>query len=291
MLYPMTEAKLNELLEQAGRVVDALGESGDLMRLEMLGGCESRTACAVFPDQAVITAGDASPCFTLMSAIKPFLLLHLLEVWGAGQVAEWVDDRPSNQPYYSLRQLREDGGRPRNAMINSGAMLLASKLAGGSPFEQQEVFVAWLRKFCPQVNLRLHEECFAEVMEPDSDVTSRTIARALSQAGHVRDDDDAYEIYFRLCCLAGNIVDMAKLGQALACSGSEHREQVLYTMSHSGLYEGTPDWFSRTRLPAKSGVSGVMFALYPGGSCIAACDPWLDEGGNPVLPQLLLAAA
>lgn len=285
----MNETRLNGLLQRGRALVRQFG-TRRLVRLDMPGRCERAAACWV-SDGETVTAGDSDARFTLMSAIKPFLLLHLLETAGPAQVAAWVGDEPSDEPYWSLKQLRLDGGRPRNAMINSGAMLLASHLAGDRPEAKQITFLDWLNHICPSVRLSLHEECFAEVMEPGSDATNLALARELEKHGHLHDAGQAYETYFRLCCLAGSIVDVARLGHALAVSPSPYRDRVLQTLAHSGLYEASADWFASTGLPAKSGVSGVMFAAYPDGSCLAACDEWLDGGGNPAMPQVVLAEA
>ena len=113
----MTQANLEALLHSTQVKVHELAEEW-FTRLEMPGCCESAAACLASAN-GIVCAGDAEAEFTLMSAIKPFLLLHLLEIHGAQRVAEWVDDRPSALPYYSLRQLREDGGDRKSTRLNS----------------------------------------------------------------------------------------------------------------------------------------------------------------------------
>ena len=280
----MTSANLQRFIDSARHRRWARGHA-----MDFTGACQGTAACLASAD-GVVCAGDYQERFTLMSAIKPFLLLHVLEMFGAAQVDAWVDDRTSTEPYYSLEQLMADGGRPRNAMINSGAMVLASKLAGGDPAAQMDSFLAWLSAFCPEAHITLHPEALAELTEPDADITNQMIAMVLRRTRQIDDHHAAFEAYFRLCCLQGSVRDIALLGLALARSSSIFRSRVIHTISHSGLYEATPQWMAATSLPAKSGVSGVVFALYPNGSCLAACDPLLDDGGNPVLPQRLLRA-
>ncbi len=251
------------------------------------GACQEAAIFGVFHGKAA-GAGAVQTRLTLMSAVKPFLLLRILEWYGPERVAGWVDDEPSGLPYYSLEQLRLDGGKPRNAMINSGAMLLAAKLPGENPREQEELFVEWLGALAPGAALALDRECFAAVMEVDTDPVNRALAESLEHAGHLPSAAAAYEIYFRTCCLAGTIQDVAWLGEALAAGGSPHRARVLGTMSRCGLYEASEEWFMATGLPAKSGVSGVMFGVWPDAGCVAVCSPWLDSGGNPILPQAVL---
>lgn len=258
-------------------------------QMDAPGACLWEAAGAVFLG-SVCQAGAAGGRFTLMSAVKPFLLLRVLEYYGTEKVAEWVDDEPSGLPYYSLEQLQMDSGKPRNPMINSGAMLLASKLPGGCPSEQQQLFAGWLKRLAPEVNLVLDGECLADVLQPDGDPSNLALALELEQRGRVHDARSAYEIYFRLCCLAGTVVEVARLGAGLATADPKFRDRVLSTMSRCGLYEASEAWFARTGLPAKSGVSGVMFGVWPGQGCVAVCSPWLDKGGNPLLPQAVLAA-
>lgn len=61
-------------------------------------------------------AGDMACVFPLMSAIKPFSLLYLLEDLGVEKVFSWVGVEPSLDAFNSIEQLMADGGYPRNPM-------------------------------------------------------------------------------------------------------------------------------------------------------------------------------
>jgi glutaminase len=283
----ITHDRLGEIRERA-RAGLARRDPQEVLCMDAPGRCHGEAVCSV-AGGTVRVAGDGEGRFTLMSAVKPFLLLRVLECYGAGKVAAWVDDEPSGMPYWSLEQLRADGGKPRNAMLNSGAMLLASRLPGNGPLEQEKLFVAWLAGLAPEAGLRLDGECFAEVMQDGRDSANWALAEELAGSRRVDSAEAAYEIYFRICCLAGTIRDVAWLGHALAMTGPAYRARVLRAMTRCGLYEASPAWFAKTGLPAKSGVSGVMFGVWPGQGCVAASSPWLDRGGNPILPQAVLA--
>jgi len=88
-----------------------------MFRMNAPGACSGEAVCRA-SREGECAVGRIAERFTLMSAVKPFLLLRLLDLQGEAQVAEWVDDVPSALPYYSLEQLQADGGKPRNAMIN-----------------------------------------------------------------------------------------------------------------------------------------------------------------------------
>ncbi|MES2594174.1 MAG: glutaminase [Verrucomicrobiota bacterium] len=285
----VTQALIEDLLTEACAEVRR-SFSRKWYRMDMPGSCDGEAACWASRTSCVV-AGDHEGKFTLMSAIKPFLLLHLLETRGADEVESWVDDLPSSRPYWSLDELREDGGRPRNAMLNSGAMLLASQLDGDHPLEQQASFLAWLSALCPEASLTVDEACLAEVLAPGADPHNLALARELEAGSRVADALAAFEIYFRLCCLSGSIRDMAHMGNALSHSPAPHRDRVLRTMVKCGLYEASADWFAKTGLAAKSGVSGVIFGIWPGEGCLAACGEWQDPGGNAMVPLRLLERA
>jgi glutaminase len=278
---------LDRILSEAQTALWRRDPAG-VFRMEALGACEGEGIC-VWQGGQGFSAGVVDEAFTLMSAVKPFLLRRVLEVHGAAAVAGWVDDLPSAMPYYSLEQLRQDGGKPRNAMINSGAMLLASKLPGADPEEQMSGFVRWLEALAPGVRPGLDAECLAEVLAPGGDPTNLALAQALENAGHLPNAALAYEVYFRLCCLTATLEEITRLAAALACVDSPHRDRIVRTLSRAGLYEDSEAWWRLTGMPAKSGVSGVMFGLLPDGGAVAACSPWLAAGGNPILPMQVLA--
>jgi len=237
------------------------------------------------------SAGEVDTPFTMMSAVKPFLLLRVLELLGADEVWRRVGRQASALPYYSLEQLQIDGGRPRNAMLNSGAMVLASLLPGDDPAARAEGFRQWLRALTPAA-FSLDQECLADVLTPDADPANRELTAELEQAAAISANEGVFETYFRLCCLRASAREAARLGYVLARRAKEPNvAAVLHTMSIAGLYESTPAWTERARWPAKSAVSGMMFVVVPGLAGLAASSPWLDAAGNPILPRIALALA
>jgi glutaminase len=60
-------------------------------------------------------------------------------------------------------------------------------------------------------------------------------------------------------------------------------------MATAGLYDDAGKWLYKTGLPAKSGVGGGIIAIVPGKYGIAAISPPLDEAGNSVKAQAVIA--
>jgi glutaminase len=64
---------------------------------------------------------------------------------------------------------------------------------------------------------------------------------------------------------------------------------ILATMTMAGLYDASGGWAWHVGLPAKSGVGGGILAIAPGKGGVAAFAPRLDEAGNSVKAQKVIA--
>ncbi|MBD2388589.1 glutaminase [Cylindrospermum sp. FACHB-282] len=237
--------------------------------------CESRKS---------YSQGDTISVFPLMSVIKPFSLLYLLELLGAETVLQWVGVEPSDAPFNSLEQLVADGGHPRNPMINSGAITLADKLPGNDASDKTLLFCQWLNKSAG-CHLRLDEAMLASVRSIPSRA-NQAIANYLSEKGYLKNLAIAIDTYEQICCLSGTVKDLALLGKLLACKNnflnSQHRRIVNDVMLTCGLYEASAQFALRIGLPMKSGISGGLLAIVPNQGAIACYSPALDTVGNPV---------
>lgn len=290
-LEAIAPADLTACLEQAqtraetGRVAD---------HIERLAEADP-TWCAlqIAIDQGpLFAAGAPDLSFTLMSAVKPFLLLYGLHQWGSGAVAGWVGQEPSALPFNSLDQLEADGGWPRNPMINSGAIALAGQLPGRSGAECCQTVCDWLNRTAGCA-LELDQAMLASVYEA-GEARNRAIAQLLHEAGSLPQPEIALDAYSRLCCLAGRVEDLARLGLLLASPqgaiAPTHQHQVNQVMLTCGLYEASSAAAATIGLPMKSGISGALVAIVPGQGAIACYSPGLDQAGNPVVGLALVEA-
>lgn len=237
-----------------------------------------------------IAIGNIDAPFVLMSLIKPFLLLYLLNHQGSNVVFEKVGVEASDQPFHSVAQLAADRGRPRNAMINSGAISLASLLPGRTATERCEGLRQWLN-LQAGCHLTIDEAALASVRSLSNEA-NRSIARLLNQAGYLENIDIALETYNQICCLSVNTQDLAQLGLLLAkpqgTIRAESQRMVNSIMLTSGLYESSGQCALRIGLPTKSGVSGCLLAIVPRQGAIAIYSPAIDDIGNSVGGLFLL---
>ncbi|MCS6814234.1 MAG: glutaminase A [Cyanobacteria bacterium] len=238
---------------------------------------------------ATYVVGNAQTRFVLMSVVKPFVLLYLLEHFGKAKVFQRVGLDPSGEPFNSLQQLQADRGFPRNPMINSGALVLASMLPGNSALERCNRFCDWLNQTANS-NYVLDEAMVMSVRQGGSK-QNRALTSLLAQAGYVDDEEVTLDTYNHVCCLSGTVIDLVNLGLLLAGKPGvvmTNRQIVNALMLTCGLYEMSGRYAVRVGLPAKSGVSGALLAVVPREGAIASYSPALDAVGNPIAGMLLL---
>lgn len=233
-------------------------------------------------DGQIYSAGDVTLSFPLMSVVKPFVLLFLLEQLGAEVVFSHVGMEPSDEPFNSLKQLKADQGWPRNPMINSGAIALASLLPGQDARSCCESLRQWLNQHA-DCHLVLDEQMLSSVRSVRNE-RNQAIASLLAQSGYLDKWETALDTYNHVCCLSGTVADLALLGMLLVqCKkgiSPEHRRTVNALMTTCGLYQASGRFAVEVGLPTKSGVSGAIVSVVPSQCAIACYSPALDQAGN-----------
>jgi glutaminase len=239
-------------------------------------------------DGTVYVAGEADTPFTIQSISKPFLYALALEGHGVDEVLRHVDVEPSGEAFNEL-SLEEGSGRPLNAMINAGALVVHTMMGGAEG--RFERILAGLSSFAGR-ELDVDEAAYRSEVE----TAFRNYAIANMLRGHgtiVEDPEDVVAGYTRQCSVRVTTRDLALMAATLANGGvhpvtqeqvvgEDVVRQVLSVMLSSGMYDAAGDWISTVGFPAKSGVSGGIMGALPGQLGIAAVSPPLDEHGHSV---------
>lgn len=241
-------------------------------------------------NEQILSVGDVTLSFPLMSVVKPFVLLFLLEHLGTQAVFSRVGMEPSDEPYNSLTQLQADKGWPRNPMINSGAIALVSLLPGQDARSRCENLRQWLNQ---RSNSHLFlDEAMLSSARSVQNQSNQAIAHLLAESGYLDAVETVLDTYKQVCCLSGTVADLACLGMLLVQHRgeilAEHRRIVNALMMTCGLYQASSRFAVEVGLPTKSGVSGAMISVVPSQGAIACYSPTLDSAGNSKASLFLL---
>ena len=231
-------------------------------------------------DKAPLIAGDVNLAFPLMSVIKPFLLLYLLETKGSEVVFNLVDRQASSQPFNAVPDRK-----PQNPMINSGAIALSSLLVSCESLQN------WLNQRSG-ANLTI-DLAMLDSVRSVGNRRNLAIADQLKHLGIVAEPSQALGIYEEICCLRGNVQDLMQIGTLLidrrrSPQTSSNIATVLEIMTDCGMYESSAAFAQNIGLPSKSSVSGALLSIRPNRAAIACYSPALDAIGNSVAGLFLI---
>jgi glutaminase len=250
-------------------------------------------------DGRTFRAGDADARFTLQSVSKVFALACVLRSGDTGLYPDRVSVEPSGDEFHSITRLEEERGRPRNPMINAGAIAVSGRLTGSTPAKRIDTLRSFLAdagrtgtSAFPMDEAVYRSEC-------RTGFRNRALASFMQHHGTVDDAAEAVDTYFRQCSLLTTVEQLAQLGLFLANGGVHpgtgeellspfHNRVVVATMMTCGLYDEVGHFAIRVGLPAKSGVSGGILAVLPGHMSIACHGPALGSNGNSVAGMAML---
>lgn len=239
-------------------------------------------------DGQIYQVGDCNQLFTIQSASKPIAYGLALQDRGIEAVKEVVGVEPSGEAFNSI-SLDPECGRPKNPMINAGAIATTSLIKGDDSNEQFERLTDMFSKFMGHPP-GLDEEVL--VSERKTGHRNRALNNLMRTFGIVPDDnDESLDVYFKQCSLSVNCLDLANIAACLANAGvnpitsvqalqSKYVVQVLSVMSSCGMYDYSGAWVYDVGMPAKSGVGGGIMAVLPGQFGVAVFSPLLDDIGN-----------
>jgi glutaminase len=241
-------------------------------------------------DGTLYQAGDTGLPFTIQSISKPFSYGYALRACGLGPVLRKIGVEPTGDAFNSI-SLEAGTGRPRNPMINAGAIATCGLLHRSHPQDAFARMLAHLSAWCGR-GLHLNEAVYHS--EKSTGHRNRAIAHLLRNFGILEGDpEDGLDLYFRLCSVDVTCRDLAVMAASLAHNGvnplderpvlgAQNVRRVLSVMASCGMYDGSGAWLYDVGMPAKSGVGGGVLAVLPGQFGLAVFSPRLDEHGNSV---------
>ena len=246
--------------------------------------------CLVTANGAVYEVGDTRQEFTIQSISKPFVYGLALEDNGREATLDRVGVEPTGDAFNSI-SLDPGTGRPRNPMINAGAIATAGLIAGKSPASRFKRILETFSLYAGR-DLGLDETVYRS--ESETGHRNRAIGHMLRNFDKLTGDPaPTTEIYFKQCSISVNCRDLGVMAATLANHGvnpltgkaalrGEYVESVLSVMGTCGMYDSAGEWLYHVGIPAKSGVAGGVLAVLPGQIGIGVFSPKLDGHGNSV---------
>lgn len=246
--------------------------------------------CVATIDGHVYEEGDTRSAFWIQSISKPFTYGLALADQGVEAVDAKIDLEPSGDSYNEI-SLDPVTSKPRNPMINAGAITAASLIAGESTDERFARVLALYSAFAGH-ELSVDEAVFSA--EFSTGHRNRAIGNLLRWGEIIEDDPEpALELYTRQCSVRVDCHDLSLMAATLANGGINPRtgeevlstevvERVLSVMTTCGMYDGAGTWVAGVGMPAKSGVGGGIIAVLPGQVGMAVFSPRLNDRGNSV---------
>jgi glutaminase len=246
--------------------------------------------CLVTAGGFVYEVGDSRKEFTLQSISKPFVYGMALEDNGRADVLKKVGVEPSGDAFNAI-SLDPVTGRPRNPMINAGAIAVAGLLAGKCQRTRLERI---LQTFSLYAGREVSIDPAVYRSESETGHRNRAIGHLLRNFDILTEDPDpVVDLYFKQCAISATCRDLATMAATLANHGvnpvtgkqairGEYVESVLSIMGSCGMYDFAGEWIYKVGMPAKSGVSGGIMVVLPGQLGIGVFSPLLDVHGNSI---------
>src|SRR4051812_42271493 len=252
----------------------------------------------VTTDNKSYTLGDLDYAFSIQSISKVFTLALAMEELGVDKVFERVGNEPTGRAFNSVQAVVDMPSHAGNALVNAGAIATTSLISGRNADEKWNKILGFYAAAAGE-KLSLIDEVYKS--EAATNQGNRALAALLLKYDRIYGEPlEAVDIYTKQCSVGVNVKQLARMGATLANNGinpvtgdrvikAEDVAEILSTMTMAGLYDGSGGWAWHVGLPAKSGVGGGILAVVPGKGAIAVFAPPLDEAGNSVKAQKVIA--
>jgi len=241
-------------------------------------------------DGHVYQVGDTLQNFTIQSISKVITYGIGLECNGVEPVLKKIDVEPSGEAFNQI-SLEPNTGRPRNPMINAGAISAMAFVEGDSMDQKLKRILDTYERYIGHP-VSVDQEVYQS--EKSTGHRNRAIAYMLRNYDIIENNtDELLDLYFKQCSILVNCRDLALMAATLANTGvnpitgvraikRDYVPKLLSVMSSCGMYDFSGAWVYEVGMPAKSGVAGGIMAVLPGQLGIGVFSPKLDDRGNSV---------
>ena len=249
-------------------------------------------------DNQVYSVGDVNYSFSIQSISKVFSLALAMEELGADTVFQKIGSEATGRPFNSVNAVVDMPTHTGNPLVNAGAIATVSLIPAKTADEKWNKILDFYSKAAGD-KLTLLNDVYKS--EAATNQGNQALAALLRKYDRIyADPPQSVDVYTKQCSVGVNAKQLAMMGATLANNGvnpatgqrlikAENIPHILSAMMTAGLYDSSGGWSWNVGLPAKSGVGGGLVAIVPGKGAIAVFAPPLDEAGNSVKAQKVIA--
>jgi glutaminase len=240
-------------------------------------------------DGYVYNIGDYTTEFAIESCSKVFTLALALEKYGIPFMKDKIGNEKTVIKFNSINEIINNKVHTINSFNNGGAMATTSLFNEKNIKKYEKKIIDNMSEFAGR---KLHVDKKIYLSEFNKNDHNLAIAYVLKSYnmfyGDVRKTVD---VYTRQCSVMVTTEDLAIMAATIANKGVNpktkqkiiDKKYIPYLLKHMeehGLYEESDIVMNHFGFPAKSGVSGAIFAVIPGVMGIGIFSPPLNKHGN-----------
>lgn len=208
-----------------------------------------------------------------------------------------VGVEPSGNPFNSLWQLEYEHGKPRNPLINSGAIVICDILCSLFP-DPVTSFLEFVKNVSGHQVISYNYE--VATSEKNLGFRNAALINMMKATGNILNEiEQVLNLYYDMCSIEMSCAELASTFLLFANSGKQNSsgEQIISSsmakrinaiMQTCGFYDEAGEFSFKVGLPGKSGIGGGIVAVHPGKYAVAVWSPGLNKKGNSVKGMELL---
>lgn len=232
--------------------------------------------------------GDYNEKFSVQSIAKVLALALAFELED-DKLWHRVGVEPSGTPFNSLVQLEYEKGRPRNPLINAGALVICDILVSRLKDPKRE-FIEFVRNISGNQTINYCQRIADS--EKSAGYKNSALINLMKSFGNIHNDINVVlDFYCHLCSIEMSCKELSQQFLFLAAGGinpynnvrvvsARKSKRINSIMLLCGFYDEAGEFAFRVGLPGKSGVGGGIIAIHPGHYAVAVWSPKLNNKGN-----------
>lgn len=234
--------------------------------------------------------GDHEEKFSVQSIAKVLSLTLAFQQKGE-ELWSRVGVEPSGNPFNSLWQLEYEKGKPRNPLINSGAIVICDILCSlyKNPADS---LLNFIRDISGIQTLQYNKQ--VALSERSLGFRNTALINLMRASGNIHHHiDDVLDLYYHQCSIEMTCAEMTSAFLFFANQGkntftgeqmitASMAKRINAIMQMCGFYDEAGEFSFKVGLPGKSGIGGGIVAIHPGNYAVAVWSPKLNKKGNSV---------